>query len=72
MSSAIDIGDVGRGIGAGTSVDIGDAEVKLRWTVPTDKGDVQVEYAATGLPKIHPLEPGILRFNCPQQISGGP
>jgi type VI secretion system protein ImpL len=54
------------------SVSSGDTEVKIRWSVPTDKGDVQVEYTATGLPRVHPLEPGILRFTCPQQISGGP
>jgi type VI secretion system protein ImpL len=54
------------------SVSDGGAEVRVRWTVPTDKGDVKVEYTATGLAAIHPLEPGILRFSLPPRIAGGP
>jgi type VI secretion system protein ImpL len=44
-------------------------EVTLTWTVDTDKGDLPVAYRVSGLPAIHPLEKGLLRFSCPESIT---
>ncbi|MDM7916697.1 MAG: type VI secretion IcmF C-terminal domain-containing protein, partial [Candidatus Eisenbacteria bacterium] len=50
----------------------GGGAVRIRWTVPTTKGDMQVTYTAIGLPAVHPLERGILRFSLPERIGTGP
>jgi type VI protein secretion system component VasK len=44
-------------------------EATITWMVGTDKGDLSVSYQATGLPSVHPLEKGLLRFGCPETIT---
>jgi type VI secretion system protein ImpL len=43
----------------------------LSWTVQTDKGEVEIPYDVSGLPAVHPLESGFLRFSCPSRITTG-
>ncbi len=43
-------------------------DVTVTWNVETDKGGLPVTYRITGLPAVHPLEKGLLRFSCPESI----